>query len=60
MSNEMIQEESFIQTMLDNIVKQDIVNYQVEIERHLGVEHLKANELERRKVSPIFELVESG
>ena len=40
--------------MLNNIIKQDVVNYQVEIERHLLVEDLKAKELDRRINSPHF------
>ena len=46
--------------MLNNIIKQDVVNYQVEIERHLLVEDLKAKELDRRINSPHFRSNEEG
>ena len=43
-----LEEETIIQQMLQKMLEQDQKNYEIEIERHLGVEQIKEQEIQRR------------
>ena len=53
-----LEEETIIQQMLQKMLEQDEKNYKIEIERHLGVEEIKEQEIQRRQKSSLFTKVE--